>query len=200
MTRKMNQSPQNLPVPRTITTNDVQWYLDENKRLIMAIFENMTLRKFDNCAQYQQQLQKNLMYLATLADWQHSQTQGMSSQLQKMMQPEYYMQHPQIAAPAQQLRISPPNMPLQFANPQQQLHQHPVQGQVALRGGWIGNGTNPRYGETAFGGGKSGGSNSTASLNDACGGSMQGPSDGRDGQGNHSTANHHNIGSSDLQD
>jgi len=110
------------------------------------------------------------------------------------MQPECYMQHPQVAATAQQPRICPQNMALQFGNPPQQLHQHSVQGQVALRGGWIGNGTNPMCGETAFGCGKNGGSTSTASLNDACGGSMQGPSGGGgDGQGN-------NIGSSHLQD
>ncbi|QCE00990.1 SS18 family [Vigna unguiculata] len=166
-------------VPRTITSNDVQWYLDENKRLIMAIFENMKLRKFDNCAQYQEQLQKNLMYLAALADWQHSQSQVMLPQVQQMIVPSS-MQHPEFVPNAQEPRISPPNMALQFANAREQLYQ-----QVALRAGWIGNGTKPMYGgESGFGGGKSGASTSTASPNDACGGSLQGPSHGGDDHGN----------------
>ncbi|XP_017428629.1 GRF1-interacting factor 3-like [Vigna angularis] len=195
MSRNMNQSQPNMRVPRTVTTNDIQWYLDENKRLIMAIFENMKLRKLDNCAQYQEQLQKNLMYLAALADWQHSQSQVMPLQ-QMRMQPEYCMQHPQVAAIDEQPRISPLNMALQFANPQEQLHQ-----QVALRGGCIGNGRNPMYGESGFGGGKNAASTSTASPNDACEGSLQAPSHGGDGQGNNSVLlhNHNNITSFRLR-
>ncbi|CAJ1970705.1 unnamed protein product [Sphenostylis stenocarpa] len=151
---------------------------------------------------YQEKLQKNLMYLATLADWQHSQTQAMPPQqmvLPSRMQPEYYMQHPQVVAMPQQEGTCPPNMPLQFANPQQQLQQHPIEGQVAVKGEWIGNDMYPMYCETGFGGGNSGGSTSTASPTDACGVSIQGPSDGGDGKGNNNSSdvhNHDNIGSS----
>nr|GMD26410.1 GRF1-interacting factor 3-like [Ipomoea batatas] len=45
-------------------------YLDDNKKLILAILENQNLGKLAECAQYQAQLQKNLMYLAAIADAQ----------------------------------------------------------------------------------------------------------------------------------
>ncbi|KAL5672503.1 hypothetical protein ACJX0J_016809, partial [Zea mays] len=45
-------------------------YLDENKQLILAILENQNLGKLAECAQYQSQLQKNLLYLAAIADAQ----------------------------------------------------------------------------------------------------------------------------------
>ncbi|CAA2979981.1 Hypothetical predicted protein [Olea europaea subsp. europaea] len=45
-------------------------YLEENKNLIMAILENQNLGKMVECAQYQAILQKNLMYLAAVADAQ----------------------------------------------------------------------------------------------------------------------------------
>ncbi|KAL5648637.1 hypothetical protein ACJX0J_039446, partial [Zea mays] len=48
----------------------IQKYLDENKQLILAILENQNLGKLAECAQYQSQLQKNLLYLAAIADAQ----------------------------------------------------------------------------------------------------------------------------------
>ncbi|GJN34906.1 hypothetical protein PR202_gb23614 [Eleusine coracana subsp. coracana] len=53
-----------------ITTEQIQKYLDENKQLILAILENQNLGKLAECAQYQAQLQKNLLYLAAIADAQ----------------------------------------------------------------------------------------------------------------------------------
>ncbi|KAF3589713.1 hypothetical protein F2Q69_00025594 [Brassica cretica] len=70
------QSPQMFPamvpsIPSSnITTEQIQKYLDENKKLIMAIMENQNLGKLAECAQYQALLQKNLMYLAAIADAQ----------------------------------------------------------------------------------------------------------------------------------
>ncbi|KAJ4814500.1 GRF1-interacting factor 3 [Rhynchospora pubera] len=71
----MQQSMQmggSMPVvaPANITTEQIQKYLDENKQLILAILENQNLGKLSECAQYQAQLQKNLLYLAAIADAQ----------------------------------------------------------------------------------------------------------------------------------
>ncbi|KAI3508086.1 hypothetical protein L1887_23087 [Cichorium endivia] len=54
--------------PNAITTEQIQKCLEDNKNLIMAIMENQNLGKFQECAQYQAVLQKNLMYLAAIAD------------------------------------------------------------------------------------------------------------------------------------
>lgn len=53
---------------QVITTEVIQQYLDENQTLILAILENQNAGKLNECAQYQQRLQQNLMYLAALAD------------------------------------------------------------------------------------------------------------------------------------
>ncbi|ONK67379.1 uncharacterized protein A4U43_C06F19560 [Asparagus officinalis] len=45
-------------------------YLDENKQLILAILENQNSGKADECAENQAKLQRNLMYLAAIADSQ----------------------------------------------------------------------------------------------------------------------------------
>lgn len=78
------QGPQSTnPAPTTplnvVSTEQIQKYLDENKNLIMAILENQNLGKMAECAQYQAILQKNLMYLAAIADAQPQGT-GMPSQ------------------------------------------------------------------------------------------------------------------------
>ncbi|GJY57408.1 GRF1-interacting factor 3-like protein, partial [Tanacetum coccineum] len=44
--------------------------LEENKNLILAIMEYQNLGKFQECAQYQAVLQKNLLSLAAIADAQ----------------------------------------------------------------------------------------------------------------------------------
>ncbi|KAF8413389.1 hypothetical protein HHK36_001370 [Tetracentron sinense] len=115
-------------------------YLDENKKLILAIMDNQNLGKLAECAQYQAQLQKNLMYLAAIADAQ-PQAPTMPSQMPPhpaMQQGGHYMQHPQ-AAMVQQQGVFAPKVPLQF-NPQQiqdqlqQLHhQQGIQGHMGVR-------------------------------------------------------------------
>lgn len=138
----------------SITTEQIQKYLDENKKLILAILDNQNLGKLAECAQYQAQLQKNLMYLAAIADAQ-PQTATMPGQIAPHpgMQPGggFYMQHPEAAAAmaAQQATgLFPQKMPLQFNSPQQmpdqqhqqylhQQHQQAVammmQGQMGMR-------------------------------------------------------------------
>ncbi|GER46346.1 GRF1-INTERACTING FACTOR 2 family protein [Striga asiatica] len=92
--------------PTNITTEQIQKYLDENKKLILAILDNQNLGKLAECAQYQAQLQKNLMYLAAIADAQ-PQTPAMPTQMTPphpaMQQPGgFYMpHHPQAAGPMQ---------------------------------------------------------------------------------------------------
>ncbi|XP_022859463.1 GRF1-interacting factor 2-like [Olea europaea var. sylvestris] len=83
---EMQQPGQMFPVmssfpPASITTEQIQKYLDENKKLILAIIDNQNLGKLVECAQYQAQLQKNLMHLAAIADSQ-PQTPAMPPQEQ----------------------------------------------------------------------------------------------------------------------
>ncbi|KAK7389757.1 hypothetical protein VNO78_25050 [Psophocarpus tetragonolobus] len=203
----MQQTPPMIPMmpsfpPTNITTEQIQKYLDENKKLILAILDNQNLGKLAECAQYQAQLQKNLMYLAAIADAQ-PQTPAMPPQMapHPAMQPGFYMQHPQAAAMAQQQGMFPQKMPLQFGNPhqmqeQQQLHQQAIQGQMGLRPGGINNGMHPMHSEAALGGGNSGGPPSASGPNDGRGGSKQdapeGGTAGGDGQGSSAAA--HNSG------
>ncbi|PQQ21730.1 GRF1-interacting factor 3 isoform X1 [Prunus yedoensis var. nudiflora] len=133
-------------LPDRISIMPVAKYLDENKKLILAILDNQNLGKLAECAQYQAQLQKNLMYLAAIADAQ-PQAPTVPAQMAPhpaMQQAGYYMQHPQAAAMAQQQGIFPPKMPLQFNNPHQmhdaaqqlhQQHQQAMQGQMGMRAG-----------------------------------------------------------------
>uniref|UniRef100_A0A1J3GNY2 GRF1-interacting factor 2 n=1 Tax=Noccaea caerulescens TaxID=107243 RepID=A0A1J3GNY2_NOCCA len=154
----MQQSPQMFPMvpsipPTNITTEQIQKYLDENKKLIMAIMENQNLGKLAECAQYQALLQKNLMYLAAIADAQPppptpgaSPAPPMAPQMSTphpgMQPPSYFMQHPQAQGMAQQASpagIFPPRGPLQFGSlqqfqdPQQQIHQQAMQGHMGIR-------------------------------------------------------------------
>ncbi|KAF5810137.1 putative transcription factor SSXT family [Helianthus annuus] len=64
------QPPASKPPLSAITTEQIQKCLEDNKNLIMAILECQKLGRFQECAQYQAVLQKNLMYLAAIADAQ----------------------------------------------------------------------------------------------------------------------------------
>ncbi|CAN8306474.1 unnamed protein product [Cochlearia groenlandica] len=137
----MQQSPQqmfqSIPPQTTsnVTTDQIQKYLDENKKLIMAIMENQNLGKLAECAQYQAILQKNLMYLAAIADAQPPPPTSsaspappppMASQMATpthpgMQPPSYFIQHPQASGMAQQAPppagMFLPRGPLQFGSP-----------------------------------------------------------------------------------
>ncbi|XP_042481792.1 GRF1-interacting factor 2-like [Macadamia integrifolia] len=166
--QSQSQSQQMLPMissfpPTNITTEQIQKYLDENKKLILAILDNQNLGKLAECAQYQAQLQKNLMYLAAIADAQ-PQAASMPPQMapqpamQQGGQSAHYMQYPQ-AAMARQTGVFSPRAPLQF-NPQQmqehqqqlQLHQQSMQGPMGMRPG-ANNGMLAMHNETILGGG-----------------------------------------------
>ncbi|XP_042047856.1 GRF1-interacting factor 1-like [Salvia splendens] len=68
--------------PSNVTTDHIQQYLDENKSLILKIVESQNSGKLSECAENQARLQRNLMYLAAIADSQpqpptmHSQAGG----------------------------------------------------------------------------------------------------------------------------
>ncbi|XP_075502548.1 GRF1-interacting factor 2-like [Primulina tabacum] len=64
-----------------VSTEQIQKLLDENKNLIMAILESQKIGKMAECAQYQAILQKNLMYLAAIADAQPQGSTAPPSQL-----------------------------------------------------------------------------------------------------------------------
>ncbi|KAG6493443.1 hypothetical protein ZIOFF_048429 [Zingiber officinale] len=58
--------------PNQVTTDIIQQYLDENKQLILAILDNQNAGKAEECAENQAKLQRNLMYLAAIADGQQT--------------------------------------------------------------------------------------------------------------------------------
>nr|QCO76347.1 GRF1-interacting factor [Tamarix hispida] len=62
-----------------VTTDHIQQYLDENKSLILKIVESQSAGKLSECAENQARLQRNLMYLAAIADSQ-PQTNAVRSQ------------------------------------------------------------------------------------------------------------------------
>lgn len=188
----MQQPPQMLPSFPPLTTDQIQKYLEENKKLILAILENQNLGKLAECAQYQAQLQKNLMYLAAIADAQ-PQAPTMPAQVPAQIAPHpamqaggFYMQHPQAAAMGQQPGLFAQRPPLQFNSPhqlqehlqQQQLHQQhqlAMQGQIGMRPGGANNGMHPQHADATLGG-VSGGAQP---LSDARGGSKQDASEAR---------------------
>lgn len=109
--------------PASITTEQIQKYLDENKQLILAILDNQNLGKLAECAQYQAQLQKNLLYLAAIADAQPP-TPSVRPQVVPVPQPSM-----QQGAPFMHQNPAFSPRPLMQFNPQQlheqqQQHQH----------------------------------------------------------------------------
>ncbi|XP_006664034.1 GRF1-interacting factor 3 [Oryza brachyantha] len=124
------QAP-SMPPATGITTEQIQKYLDENKQLILAILENQNLGKLAECAQYQAQLQKNLLYLAAIAD----------------AQPQTTISRPQMVPPGgnymSQVPMFPPRTPLTPQQMQeQQLQQQqaqllPFAGQMFMRSGVV---------------------------------------------------------------
>ncbi|KQJ86678.1 GRF1-interacting factor 3 [Brachypodium distachyon] len=134
--------PQGAPAPGMtpaggLSTEQIQKYLDENKQLILAILENQNLGKLAECAQYQAQLQKNLLYLAAIAD----------------TQPQTSVSRPQMAPPGaspgaghymSQVPMFPPRTPLtpqqmqeQQLQQQQQAQLLPFSGQMVARPGVV---------------------------------------------------------------
>ncbi|CAL4979675.1 unnamed protein product [Urochloa decumbens] len=141
------------PPAAGITTEQIQKYLDENKQLILAILENQNLGKLAECAQYQAQLQKNLLYLAAIADAQPQPPQNAASRPQ-MMQPGMV---PGAGHYMSQVPMFPPRTPLtpqqMQEQQQQQLQQQQAQalafpGQMVMRPATV-NGMQPMQADPA---------------------------------------------------
>ncbi|XP_068650853.1 GRF1-interacting factor 2-like isoform X2 [Aristolochia californica] len=150
-----------------ITTEQIQSFLDENKKLILAILDNQNLGKLSECAQYQAKLQHNLMYLAAIAD-----AQPQAPPVHSHMPPPvalqtggHFMQHPQVG-PAQHPFFAPKVLmqfnPQQMQEPQQLHHQHPsvMQAHIGMRPG-PNNGVHAMHTEATLGGSSAGLSSAT---------------------------------------
>lgn len=140
--QQQQQSPQMMNTPPSqsqpttnITTEQIQKYLEENKQLILAIMENQNLGKTNDLAQYQAQLQKNLMYLAAVADAQPQEPTG-PSQPQVTTQPTNppgpLIQPPQPAISQQQAGSFGSRLPFTVQSLDQQLPH--VQQQQSMAG------------------------------------------------------------------
>ncbi|KAL5225651.1 hypothetical protein ABZP36_012290 [Zizania latifolia] len=175
-----------------ITTEQIQKHLDENKRLILAILENQNLGKLAECSQYQAQLQKNLLYLAAIAD----------------TQPQTSVSHPQMVPPGaspgvghymSQVPMFPPRTPLTPQQMQeQQLQQQqaqllPFAGQMMMRPGAVNGMPQPHHFDMPRGANPQ--VASTAGRQDA-GGATSEPS----GTESHRSTGAENDGGSDLAD
>ncbi|KAJ6762953.1 GRF1-INTERACTING FACTOR 1 [Salix purpurea] len=109
----------------------ISQYLDENKSLILKIVESQNLGKLSECAENQARLQRNLMYLAAIADSQ-PQPPSMHSQFpsSSIMQPggAHYMQHQQAQQMTPQALMAARSSMLQYAQqPFSALQQHQLQ-------------------------------------------------------------------------
>nr|XP_043633802.1 GRF1-interacting factor 1-like [Erigeron canadensis] len=89
-----------------VTTDHIQQFLDENKSLILKIVESQNSGKMAECAEHQAKLQRNLMYLAAIADSQPQAPALHSQYLQggiMQQQGGHYLQQQQQQQQAQQM-------------------------------------------------------------------------------------------------
>ncbi|XP_076892375.1 uncharacterized protein LOC143544104 [Bidens hawaiensis] len=120
-----------------VTTDHIQQYLDENKSLILKIVESQNSGKMAECAEHQAKLQRNLMYLAAIADSQpqapplHSQY-AQSGMMQQQQQPgaSHYMQQqaqqmsPQALMAARSSMMYSQQQQYSSLQQQQAMHSH----------------------------------------------------------------------------
>ncbi|KAL0479060.1 hypothetical protein AKO1_007913 [Acrasis kona] len=98
------------PEPQTYSTDKIQQLLEENQLIIHAIIERQKMKKYDECEKYQEQLQKNLVKLAYIADYQPSlQPKPTSPTINGANQTTQI--HPSLQQPKQQI---PPQLQQQF--------------------------------------------------------------------------------------
>ncbi|XP_022642808.1 GRF1-interacting factor 2-like isoform X1 [Vigna radiata var. radiata] len=111
-----------LPNVSTLTTEQIQKYLEENKELILAILEYQNLGKFAELAQCQAKLQHNLTYLAKLADAGSQSPTPSQVSSHATMQQGQGMRQLQVAMSQPQPDLSK-NLPFEIMSDQQQLQQ-----------------------------------------------------------------------------
>ncbi|OAY84945.1 GRF1-interacting factor 1-like isoform X2 [Ananas comosus] len=143
--------------PNQVTTDIIQQYLDENKQLILAILDNQSSGKAEECAQNQARLQRNLMYLAAIADSQPqvpTAAQHLPNSL--MQQGSRYMQHPQAQQMTPQSLLAARSSMLYAQSPmsvlQQQQQQAALHGHFGMAAGGSSGGFNMLHGESGGGG------------------------------------------------
>ncbi|KAL0552669.1 hypothetical protein IC582_011787 [Cucumis melo] len=124
-----------------VTTDHIQQYLDENKSLILKIVESQNSGKLNECAENQARLQRNLMYLAAIADSQ-PQPSAMHAQYSSsgMIQPGgHYIQHQQAQQMTPQSLMAARSSMLYSQQPFSTLQQQALHGQLGMSsGGGIG--------------------------------------------------------------
>ncbi|KAL5566913.1 hypothetical protein UlMin_030077 [Ulmus minor] len=124
--------------PNNVTTDHIQQYLDENKSLILKIVESQNSGKLSECAENQARLQRNLMYLAAIADSQ-PQPPTMHSQYSSsgLVQPgaHYMQQHQQAQQMSQQSLMAARSSMLYNQQPFSALQQQALHGQLGMSSG-----------------------------------------------------------------
>ncbi|KAB2049609.1 hypothetical protein ERO13_A13G169000v2 [Gossypium hirsutum] len=147
--------------PNNVTTDHIQQYLDENKSLILKIVESQNSGKWSECAENQARLQRNLMYLAAIADSQ-PQPPAVHPQFPSsdIMQPGsgHYMQHQQTQPITPQSLMASRSSMLFARQPfsaLQQQQQQALHGQVGISSGGS-TGLSMLQSEASTGGGSGG--------------------------------------------
>ncbi|VFQ62875.1 unnamed protein product [Cuscuta campestris] len=128
--------------PNNLTTDHIQQYLDENKSLILKIVESQNSGKHAECAENQARLQRNLMYLAAIADSQpppltmHSQygTAAGGGMVQQPQPGAHYMQQQGPSQHAQQMAATQTLMAARSSTMYGQQPMSALQQQAALYG------------------------------------------------------------------
>ncbi|KAL4575345.1 hypothetical protein LXL04_022187 [Taraxacum kok-saghyz] len=130
----------------SVTTDHIQQYLDENKSLILKIVESQNSGKMSECAENQAKLQRNLMYLAAIADSQpqspavHSQYQ-LGGMMQQTAGGHYMQQHQQAQQMTPQAIMAARSSMLynqqQYSSLQQQAAMHSQLGMNSGGGGGL---------------------------------------------------------------
>ncbi|XP_042375213.1 GRF-interacting factor 1-like [Zingiber officinale] len=142
--------------PNQVTTDIIQQYLDENKQLILAILDNQSAGKADECAENQAKLQRNLMYLAAIADsQQQAPTIAQFPPNTVMQSGPRYMQHPQAQQMTPQSLMAARSSMLYGQSPistlQQQQQQVALHSQLGVSSGGCSSGFNMLHGESGIG-------------------------------------------------
>ncbi|XP_078442637.1 GRF-interacting factor 1-like [Wolffia australiana] len=145
------------PHPSNVTSDLIQQYLDENKQLILAIMESQSSGKVDECAANQAKLQRNLMYLAAVADSQpHAPTLPQPFPSSTMGQASgRFMQHsqePMQSMPESLMMGRSPMLYAQSSSMSPYQHQHALHGQMGMGSGGS-NGLHMMFGDAGMAGG-----------------------------------------------
>ncbi|KAL6989138.1 hypothetical protein U1Q18_014890 [Sarracenia purpurea var. burkii] len=191
--------------PNNVTTDHIQQYLDENKSLILKIVESQNSGKLSECAENQARLQRNLMYLAAIADSQ-PQPPAMQFPPSGIMQPgTHYLQHQQAQQMTPQSLMAARSSAIYSQQQFLALQQHALQSQLGMSSGGGSSGLHmlqseansaagsggalggaggfPDFGREAAGRGMTGGSKQEMGSSEGRGGSSGG---GHGGEGSES--------------